>query len=218
MLVLDGSGSMSASDFPDGAPNRMDRVRQALARVIPEVAPVRRIGLLVYGPGRQGNSCRNIEVKLSPSPGAAQAILDFADRVRPGGRTPLTRSVEIALEVLNGSTQPAEVVVLTDGEDTCGGDPCGFARRLKAQGRDITIHVVGFRLPRTSETAGARCLADETGGRFVTAETTDELVQALRQTLTCSQISSPWPVEPVEPVEPGARRLAQVQEVAACRR
>lgn len=189
MIVLDASGSMAASDFPEGAPNRMDRVRQALARVVPQAAPVRRLGLVTYGPGTNANSCRNVDVKFSPTIDAGSAILDIAGKLRPGGRTPLTVSVEQAWRSLKESPRPAQIVVLTDGEDTCGGDPCGLARRIAAQDPDLSIHVVGFRLPTLSETAGVRCLADETGGVFVTTETTDALIEALRQTLACAQVS-----------------------------
>lgn len=189
MLVLDASGSMAASDFSDGAPNRMHRVRVALARVVPAVSRVRRIGLIVYGPGKTHNSCGHVDLKFTPSPDAASTIMDIADRLRPLGRTPLVRSVEMAIDVLKDSPRPAEIVVLTDGEDTCGGDPCGLAHRLKAAGGDVTVHVVGFRLPKESETSGARCLADATGGKFAVAETTDELEAALRETLSCAVVS-----------------------------
>lgn len=189
MFVLDGSGSMSASDFPEGAPNRIDRVRSALARILPEVAPYRKIGMVVYGPGKNENSCRNVELKFKPVANAAGLILDAAEKVRPNGRTPLTRSVDLALTALGGSQGPVEIVVLTDGEDTCGGDPCKLARQILADPRDVKVHVIGFRLPVSSETEGAKCLATETGGTFAIADTTDELTDALRQTLSCARVS-----------------------------
>lgn len=193
MVVLDGSGSMAAADFPEGAPNRIDRVRLALSRVVPDASQVRRLGLVIYGPGKSERSCRHVDLKFPPRPQAARDILQFADQMRPAGRTPLTRSVAVAVDALKDSPRPAEVVVLTDGEDTCGGDPCDLARRLKVEAPGIRVHVVGFRLPSYNETAGAQCLATETGGLFVTAETTDELTDALRQTLVCADISESTP-------------------------
>jgi Ca-activated chloride channel family protein len=193
MVVLDGSGSMAAADFPEGAPNRIDRVRLALSRVVPDAAAVRRLGLVIYGPGKSERSCRHVDLKFSPRPQAARDILQFADQMRPAGRTPLTRSVAVAVQALRDSPRPAEIVVLTDGEDTCGGDPCDLARRLKVEAPGIRVHVVGFRLPSYNETAGAKCLATETGGMFVTAETTSELTDALRQTLVCAGISQSTP-------------------------
>lgn len=151
--------------------------------------PLRSLGLVVYGPGPEENSCRNIDVKFAPKANAAAEILRLADSIRPAGRTPLARSVEQALAVLKDSARPVEIVVLTDGEDTCGGDPCLLAKRVKAQEPGVTVHVVGIRLPTETATGGASCLARETGGLFLTAETTDDLLQALRQTLTCTAVS-----------------------------
>jgi Ca-activated chloride channel family protein len=108
--------------------------------------------------------------------------LRLADSIRLVGRTPLARSVEQALAVLKDRVGAAEIVAVTDGEDTCGGDPCLLAKRVKAQEPGVTVHVAGFRLPTETATGGASCLARETGGLFVTAETTDDLLQALRQT------------------------------------
>jgi len=194
MIVLDGSGSMAAADFPEGAPNRMDRVRQALGRVVPDVAQVRRLGLVIYGPGNSERSCQHFDLKFPPRANAARDILQLTDQIRPAGRTPLTRSVAMAVEALKDSPRPAEIVVLTDGEDTCGGDPCDLARRMKADAPGVRVHVVGFRLPSYNETAGAQCLATETGGLFVTAETTSALTDALRQTLVCLDVSDRAPV------------------------
>jgi Ca-activated chloride channel family protein len=151
------------------------------------------LGLVINGPGKSERSCRHVDFKFPPRPKAARDILQFADQMRPAGRTPLTRSVALAVDALKDSPRPAEVVVLTDGEDTCGGDPCDLARRLKVEAPGIRVHVVGFRLPSYNETAGAQCLATETGGLFVTAETTDELTDALRQTLVCADISESTP-------------------------
>lgn len=189
MLVLDGSGSMAATDFPDGAPSRMDRMRVALANVLPGVSRGRRLGLVVYAQGGHENSCENVELKFAPRANAAAAIFKAAERMRPGGRTPLAQSVSMAFEALKDSPRPSEIVVLTDGEDTCGGDPCALARSIAATAPGITVHVIGFRLPSNSETEGARCLADVTGGKFVTAESTDALSDALRQTLSCPQLT-----------------------------
>ncbi len=83
-------------------------------------------------------------------------------------------------------------MLLTDGEETCGGDPCGLARALKAAGKQLTIHVIGFRARGTPSLDGpfkSRCLADETGGQYLSAGTEAELEEALRKTLACPFIT-----------------------------
>lgn len=196
MLVVDASGSMAAADFPDGAPTRFLRVRVALSKVLPSAARTRRLGLLVYGPGRNTDSCQNIDLRFSPIPNAGQRILDDMDRLRPQGRTPLTTSVRRAAEVLQPQAKPAVVVALTDGKDTCGGDACALARELKAENPGITVHVIGYRLASRDGASPAfveRCLADETGGIYATAETTDQLADALAETLSCPAVTMRLP-------------------------
>lgn len=193
MLVFDASGSMAATDFPEGAPSRMDRVRQALFKVLPAAARARRLGLLVYGPGRNFDTCKNVDLRLAPSPNAGDRIMKEVDRLRPQGRTALTSAVQQAAALLHRDGKPAVVVVLTDGQDTCGGDACRLARDLKSLHPAITVHVIGYRLkPMTAATEPPfieRCLADETGGIFATAETTEQLASALSETLGCPAVT-----------------------------
>lgn len=188
MIVFDASGSMGGTDLNSVTP-RIGKVRQALANVLPEVAPYRPLGLIVYGPGAT-HQCESIELRLRPALNAAGAIMGYIDDIVPAGRTPLTAAVRQAAEVLHYTQKPATIVLITDGEETCGGDPCGLAGNLKAKADNLTIHVIGYRdRLATSGPFGSRCMADVTGGTYVSVETTDELVSALRATLGCANVA-----------------------------
>jgi Ca-activated chloride channel family protein len=190
MLVLDGSGSMAGTDMNVQKPH-IAKVREALAAVLPQVAPQRNLGLMVYGPGAQAK-CHNIELRLPPGPNSADVLMGEVNSVVPAGQTPLTDSVQRAAEELHFRDKPAVVVLLTDGEETCGGDPCRLARQLKAEATGLTIHVIGFKVSGqtwlTPET-GSACMAEETGGLSITAHDKDELIEALKKTLTCPLFS-----------------------------
>ena len=92
------------------------------------------------------------------------------------------------------------MVLVTDGNETCGGRPCALGAALAAEGYDLTVHVIGFRVVydpfswNSPEAEGydgttvAKCLADRTGGMYVSTETVDELAAALRETLGCALI------------------------------
>lgn len=190
MLVFDGSGSMAGTDMNEVRPH-IAKVREALAAVLPAVAPRRHLGLMVYGPGSRPK-CSNVELRLKPGPNSADTIMGEINGVVPAGQTPLTAAVHDAAEELRFREKPAVVVLLTDGEETCGGDPCGLARQLRAEADALTIHVIGFKV--TGETwlkpgAGSACMADETGGLSITAHDKDELIAALQKTLTCPLFS-----------------------------
>lgn len=187
MLVFDASGSMAGTDMDSVSPH-IAKVREALSRVLPNVAPVRDLGLMVYGPGPHNNKCDNIELRLKPAAHSAEEIMAEVNGVVPAGQTPLTTSVREAAEELKFREKAAEIVLLTDGEETCGGDPCGLARALKAAGKQLTVHVIGFRARGTPALDGpfkSRCLADETGGQYLSATNEAELDEALRKTLAC---------------------------------
>lgn len=194
MLVFDASGSMAGTDW-HGQVSRISRVRNALSRVLPDITPVRKIGLMSYGPGPY-NKCENIELQLKPDRYSPAQIMSRVDALVPAGRTPLTEAIELAAKELQYTRKPAVIVLLTDGEETCGGRPCEVARRLEASGNDVTVHVISYLSRVTSTGRGllqSRCLARETGGLQVTVETEQELVKALRKTLGCPVVTHRGP-------------------------
>ncbi|TFL19764.1 VWA domain-containing protein [Jannaschia formosa] len=199
MIVFDGSGSMAGSGFVQNRTPRIDEARAAMAQVLPEVERFRRIGLVTYG---LDGSCEGILLHFGPRPLAARPILSALDEVTPQGLTPLAESVERAAEVLDYRMRPATVVLVTDGNDTCGGRPCDRIGRMQAAAADLTIHVLGFKVVGDVATQGtglsgilpkgeveARCMAEGTGGSYVLADTTAELIAALRETLGCDVTS-----------------------------
>jgi Ca-activated chloride channel family protein len=183
MIVFDASGSMGTSDYTLKIP-RIQRLKQAMVRVLPEIAPFRRLGLIVYGEGAY-NDCGSIALRMRPTIDAAAPMLRIIQSINPRGRTPLTESVRKAAEELGYVQHEATVVLVTDGEETCGQDPCKVAAQLKRAGPGLTVHVIGYRDEQLQGYFTARCMADETGGQYVSASTEDDLVKALRKTLGC---------------------------------
>jgi Ca-activated chloride channel family protein len=189
ILVFDASGSMAR--LADGGETRISLAQQAARRVVPDVASVRQLGLMVYGPGK-GSVCENISLRVAPAPDNASAILAEIDNLVTRGETPLTRAVADAAAQLDYRNKPAVIVLLTDGDENCNGDPCATGRALKEGAYDLTIHVVSFRVGTTPRFRAA-CLAEETGGLFVPTNTLDELVEALTRALQCPEIAGAKP-------------------------
>jgi Ca-activated chloride channel family protein len=194
MIVFDASGSMSGNQVL-GIPNsraRIDEARAALARVLPNATKFRRVGLVSYGPGTW-NQC-NVTLNLKPMANAAVPIMSAINAIVPAGRTPLTSGIEAAAEALDYRTMPAVIVVITDGEETCGRSPCELAKQLHAAAAKLTIHVIAFRYEGSDWGGGMSvldlmCVADANGGLYVKANSEDELTEALEKTLDCPMIS-----------------------------
>jgi Ca-activated chloride channel homolog len=194
MIVFDGSGSMSGNETL-GIPNsraRIDEARSALAQVLPNATKFRHIGLVTYGPG-PWNQC-NVKLNFKPMPNAAVTIMSTVNSIVPAGKTPLTQGIEEAAEALDFRTKPGVIVVITDGEETCGRSPCELGKQLRAEGYKLTVHAVAFRYEGYSWTGGSsvmdlKCVAEQTGGLYVKANSEDELVEALEKTLDCPMTS-----------------------------
>ncbi|MEL7012092.1 MAG: VWA domain-containing protein [Pseudomonadota bacterium] len=200
MLVFDGSASMGEIGFNAQAPTRLEDARLAIHRAMPQIAPFRRVGLLIYGPnGHDG--CTGIDLRFPPVADAAGQVVGEIDLLAPNGLTPIAASVRAAAEALDYTQAPGIVVLVTDGNETCGGRPCALGEELAHTGADLTVHVIGFKVvydpfswnsPEAQSYDGgntvAKCLSDSTGGMFVSTETVDELADALRDTLGCALI------------------------------
>ena len=204
MLVFDASGSMSGNGWGYGSENptavsRIDKVRLALAKILPRITRMRRVGLITYGPGPY-DQC-NVQLDLRPTPSAAGPILDAVRGLTPAGQTPLSEAVAQAAEVLDYRAKPGLIVVLTDGEETCQGKPCELGRELHAQAFQLTIHVIGLRVKGLTWTGEqsvveTQCLAKENGGIYVAVDTEKELESALAKTLGCPMLTEATGADP----------------------
>jgi Ca-activated chloride channel family protein len=195
MIVFDASGSMAGNTVQGlfSAVTRIDEVRKALAQVLPNAAKFRKIGLITYGPGPY-EQC-NVKLDFPPMPNAAESIMSVVNVINPAGKTPLVAGVMQAAEVLDYRSEQGTIVLLTDGEETCGGAPCELGKLLRAKSRRLTVHVIGYQLKAFRWTGAqsfldAKCLAEETGGLYITAENRQDLIEAFEKTLGCPMMSS----------------------------
>lgn len=198
MLVFDASGSMAEMGYNGLDHPRITEARIAMREALPDITPIRRVGLVVYGPGNT-ETCSHVDLRLPPRPDAADEIIAEIDALVPDGNTALTEAVQYAADALDARNKPATIVLVTDGKETCGGATCHLAAHLTSQAPELTIHVIGFRVrgehfnfegfdsnPDFEKvSASVQCLADQTGGLYIGAESIQELVDAMHRTLGC---------------------------------
>ncbi|HUF57467.1 MAG TPA: VWA domain-containing protein [Thermohalobaculum sp.] len=191
ILVLDASGSMWGQIEGKA---KITIAQEVVERILAQISPDRVLGLTAYGHRRKGD-CGDIETLVAPAPGTADEILAAVNAIKPKGKTPLSAAVLAAAEALKYEEDPATVVLVSDGRETCDLDPCSVGRQLEEAGVGFTAHVVGFDVADEADRAQLRCLAEETGGRFLTASNADELTEALAEV----SVAPPPPPPPPEP-------------------
>ena len=179
VLVVDSSASMAEEDAPGPRIDAAKQAASALMEAVPDGAPT---GLVAYGantddlPESQEVSCRDITV-LQPIAEAESGgdISTAVNGLAPGGFTPIGRALEVAAAELAGVDGDGEksIVLISDGEDTCGDPtPCEAARSIKQAQPEVVISTIGFK----SDVEELACVARETGGLYLTADNVDQLV------------------------------------------
>ncbi len=188
IVVLDVSNSMWGQI---GGVSKIEIAREVIADLVGDIDPNARFGLVAYGHREKAN-CQDIELVLPVGPLDATAFSSAVNSLVPRGRTPLTNAVRQAAEVLNYQDNPSRIILVSDGLESCDADPCALAAELARGGVDFTAHVVGFDVAGIEDQSQLSCLADQTGGLYLTADSTQELSAAL----TTMMVEAPAPTPP----------------------
>jgi hypothetical protein len=91
-------------------------------------------------------------------------------------KTPLADGIARAGGMVDGVRAPAVIVVVSDGEDTCMGNPCAVARALKARKPKLKINVVDI-----IGDGKSNCIAHATGGKVLTPQSGVTFEQTIKQ-------------------------------------
>src|ERR1700722_18745884 len=203
IIILDASGSMT--EKIEGNRTKIEIAKQVVGDLIRSLDPRIDVGFMVYGHRAKGD-CDDIELMVPPEASDHEMILKRLAQIQPKGRTPICGSVLKAAEALRYTEDKASVVIVTDGEETCGGDPCLLGKKLRDTGVDFKTHIVGFGLEK-GEGAGLKCLANETKGMFLEARDTATLTSALNATVRKVAQSESTPQPQPSAAVPGMGRL-----------
>lgn len=195
IIILDASGSMWAQI--DGK-TRIEIARDTLKEVLAGVPAELELGFMAYGHRTKGD-CADIEMLVPAEAGTADRIIGAAMSLNPRGKTPLSDAVRQAAEQLQYTEDQATVVLITDGIETCNADPCALASELEAAGVDFTVNVVGFGLS-DADGATVQCLADNTGGTYISADDESGLKDAIDVAVNDLPPPEPAPEPEPEPV------------------
>ncbi len=169
-LVLDASGSMAAKT---GSGTRIDAARTAMTKFVTQLPLQSTISLRVYGQ-EGGNSDEEKTVSCDSSEVLFEGVVgdssfeDVIATVQPVGWTPLARAIFLVSEDIPVDAATAVVYVVTDGKETCGGDPVEAARQLADNGIEPIINVVGFEVGDAEQSA-LLAIAEAGNGQYVTA-------------------------------------------------
>ena len=165
-LLVDYSGSMG---------RWINVAIDTLKVILPKIAQSSAVSLRVFGDNPpQGDSyrhaCEATRQVASLSKRNQAEILNGLGETKIGGVTPIELALRQTVEKdfdnvrvfdRNTTFKKKKIVLVTDGGENCGGDPCAYIRKLMRTRDDIQIDVV--QLGNDNKLA---CLAEATGGTF----------------------------------------------------
>ncbi len=181
-IILDVSNSMSET-VSGGV--KIQVAQKAIEQLLEILPASYNVGLRVYGHRfaytDTERSCKDTEL-LSPLKPLTQqnrsAIKQRLTLMQPKGMTPIAYTLEQAVNDFFGLTGKNIIILVSDGEETCNGDPLATADYISSLGIGLKVYVIGFDVSSREQLEG---IAQRTGGRYYNAKNAIELGQALKQ-------------------------------------
>ncbi|GAB4116532.1 MAG: hypothetical protein Fur005_21660 [Roseiflexaceae bacterium] len=181
VIILDASGSMLG---------RIDDVRKiniahdALDTLITGMPEGANVSLRSYG-HRRTDDCSDLELIAPLSPLDRDDLITKVRGVNPINlsRTPIAESLRATSTELNGVQGDTLVILVSDGDETCDGDPVQAAAELRAAHPNVRVSVVGFDVGPEEWRNRLQGIADQGGGEYFNAENADQLTAALKDAI-----------------------------------
>lgn len=176
VILLDSSGSMG--QLMDKQKSKMFYAKKLFGSYLSDQWREKAdVGLLVYG-GRRKQDCSDTYMAIPVGEKNLGKIDKAVKTLEPVGMTPISRSLELAIDQLKSYPGPKRVMIFTDGEETCGGDSCKILEKaIQEKIFDLEMFVTGIGMKENSKDLDKlRCL-----GKVLGAPDPDSLKKALDQ-------------------------------------
>ncbi len=180
-VILDASGSMLQR--MEGR-RRIEVAREALLKLIDQVVPERTpFALRVFG-HKEKDSCRtDLEIPLRPLNKAAAKLNIAGINAMNLARTPIADSLRMTLSDLASAKGEKIILLITDGEETCDGDPAAAIQEISDSGAQIQVNIVGFAIDELMLREAFQQWARLGNGRYFDAQDAQQLEDSLKQSM-----------------------------------
>jgi len=146
LFVLDASGSMRA---PWEGEQRWDVAKRLLSKMVDSLNayPHLELALRAYGHQHENkeNNCEDSRLEVAFAPKNAAAIKARLKTIEPKGNTPITYSLlQSAGDFPADKSSRNVLILITDGLESCKGDPCATALALQRKRVFLKPFVIGI--------------------------------------------------------------------------
>ncbi|MFB5662445.1 VWA domain-containing protein [Alteribacillus sp. HJP-4] len=181
-ILLDVSGSMAAENESG---SRMEEAKEAIGDFVEALPDNSTMSLRIYGQeGSNAEDDKEISCEVTEAVYEGDAdtelVRETLKRVEPTGWTPLALAIEDAADDIPENVSDAIVYIVSDGMETCGGDPAAAAEELVDQEIEPIINIIGFQV-EAEEQKMLMDIAEAGHGDFSYVDSKQELEEYWRE-------------------------------------
>ena len=181
-ILMDASGSMRGQA---GGKVKMDSAKAAVNEFVQNIPGASTVSLTIYGHKGSGQdkdkaaSCKAIETIYNGRNENGE-FSKAMDTVRPAGWTPIGAALESVKKDIPADTDEVVVYVVSDGIETCDGNPVKAAENLAAANIKTVVNIIGFDVDQEGQNL-LKKVADAGNGEFTYVGSEQELKQYMRK-------------------------------------
>lgn len=186
VVVIDVSGSMNETSATDPSKSKLEVAKEALIGAIGGLdAGSVNLGVRAFSGCGTANSMQVAPV----APVDPATLVPLIDGLDAGGLTGIERALLDAVGDLPNDSGKQTILLVSDGAETCGGDPCAAMASVVASGIQVVVNTIGFQTAGTSAEPQLECIANVTGGTSISVTDADELFDSVAASIGCGGLS-----------------------------
>lgn len=181
IILLDASSSMLLS--VDGEV-KMNIAKDAVLRFADVIGQESEVSLVVYGhKGSEDNSdkkisCEGIEEIYPMGAYNSEAFEDSLSTFDSKGWTPLAGAINKATEMIAELEGAVTVYIVSDGVETCDGDPIQAAKDFVMNHEDRSVNIIGFNVDKKAEDQ-LTAVSEAGNGKYYSANNAEEIQETI---------------------------------------
>jgi len=182
IILLDASSSMLQQT--EGRV-KMEIAKDAVKSFAKAIGQSSEVSLVVYGhkgsdsDADKGASCSGIEEVYPMGKYEKEVFHGAVDSFDSKGWTPLAGAIEQAAEMSSSYDGNTTIYIVSDGAETCDGDPVQASKDLVAKNAESTVNIIGFDVDGETENQ-LKAVAEAGNGEYFKADNPEELKNTIQ--------------------------------------
>lgn len=194
IILLDASSSMLLQ--AEGR-LKMDIAKDAVKSFAQTIGQLSEVSLVVYGhkgsesDADKGASCSGVEEVYPMGKYSKKEFHEAVDSFESKGWTPLAGAIQKAAEMSSSYEGGTTIYIVSDGAETCDGDPIQASKELVAKNSINTVNIIGFDVDGKTENQ-LKAVAEAGNGEYFKADNPDELKKSIQYEWLPSTLDLAW--------------------------